>query len=139
MPVVRRVVTTDLEIAAAVSASRLERSRVVTAAFYDRENDKVAVSFSDGVDVAFPRKNLQGLEGATPEQLSKIEIEGPGTGLYWPELVVVHYVPGLLDGVFGTKQWMAKNGRKGGSKKTAAKAVSARAIGALGGRPKKRR
>lgn len=139
MPVRSRVATTDVEIAVAVSASRLERSHVVIAASYDRKNDKVAVSLSDGIDVAFPRKSLQGLETATSEQLSKIEIEGPGTGLFWPDLDVAHYVPGLLNGILGTKQWMTENGRKGGSVKTAAKAASARANGALGGRPKKRR
>ncbi len=139
MPVRSRVVTTDVEIAVAVSAGRFEIDRVVIAAAYDHTIDKVVIRFSDGVDVSFPRKRLQGLETATPQQLEKIEIEGPGTGLIWPELDVAHYVPGLLAGVFGTKMWMTHNGRKGGATKTAAKAASARANGALGGRPKKAR
>ena len=130
------VVTTDAEIAAAVSAGRLEKGHVVSAAFYSEEDDKIVICLSDGIEVAFPRTVLQGLEAATSQQLCKIEIEGPGTGLFWPDLEVAHYVPGLLDGVFGTKQWMATNGRKGGSVKTVAKAISARANGALGGRPK---
>ena len=69
---------------------------------------------SNGIQVAIPRVLLQGLEHAKPEQLRKIEIEGPGSGLHWPALGIDHYIPALLDGVFGTHQWMSELGKAHG-------------------------
>jgi len=45
-------------------------------------------------------------------------------------------VPGLLDGVFGTKSWMTHIGQKGGSAVSEAKLTAARINGAKGGRPR---
>jgi hypothetical protein len=60
----------------------------------------------NGVTHSFPRKLLQGLSEASPETLSKIELLGSGTGLYWPALGVAHSVSGLLAGVYGSAKWM---------------------------------
>jgi hypothetical protein len=87
--------------------------------------------------MTFPRHLLQGLQDATPKELAKIEIEGPGSGLHWPALDVDHYVPALLTGVFGTRHWMAELGQKGGKAKSPAKAAASRANGRRGGRPRK--
>lgn len=132
-----RVITTDAEIKAAVAASISSPARHrALSATYLREIDKVGVRFDDDVDVLFPRLRLQGLENATSDQLENVTIEGPGTGLYWPDLDVSHYVPSLMDGVFGTRKWMSENGRKGGSQRSEAKAVAARENGKRGGRPR---
>jgi hypothetical protein len=53
-------------------------------------------------------------------------------------LDVDHYIPALLEGVFGTKRWMSELGRRGGSKTSAAKAAAARENGRRGGRPRTR-
>jgi hypothetical protein len=76
---------------------------------------------------------------ATPEQLARIELEGSGTGLVWPALGVAHYIPGLVAGVFGTRRWMAETGRRGGTRRTKAKALAARTNLAKGGRPRRSR
>ena len=47
-------------------------------------------------------------------------------------------VPGLVAGLFGTRRWMAEIGRRGGKRRTKAKALAARANGAKGGRPRRR-
>jgi hypothetical protein len=60
---------------------------------------------------------------------------GSGTGICFPELDVDLYVPALIEGVYGNRRWMAQLGKKGGSAKTEAKQVAARANGAKGGRP----
>ncbi len=82
-----------------------------------------------------PPQLLQGLEHATVEQLSIIQITGPGTGLHWPMLKIDLEVSGRLTGIFGTVKWMAKIGRKGGRSHSSAKIAAARSNGKSGGRP----
>jgi hypothetical protein len=62
-----------------------------------------------------------------------------GLGLHWPMLDADLYVPALVKGILGTKQWMTQIGAVGGSASTVAKAAAARANGKLGGRPRKPR
>ena len=103
---------------------------------YEAKEDLVSLYFADGFRISIPRMQLQGLEGANPMQLSKIEIVGNGTGLHWPLLDVDHYVLGLLQHRFGTKRWMNEIGRRGGSVKSEAKTKAARRNGLKGGRPR---
>ena len=134
-----RMITTDAEIDAAISQANLRedyRPHVVNAQ-YRVGGDAVVLTLATGVEVAIPRHLLQGLQEATPAELSNIEIEGPGSGLHWPALDIDHYVPSLLEGVFGTRQWMAELGRKGGKVRSPAKAAASRANGRRGGRPRK--
>jgi hypothetical protein len=133
-----RIITTDAEIDSAIAEARARehaRPRAVNA-FYDTANDKVVISLASGIDVAFPRKDLQGLKNATKTQMADVQLEGAGSGLHWPALDVDHYIPGLLDGVFGTRRWMSELGRKGGAVRSAVKAAAARANGRKGGRPR---
>jgi hypothetical protein len=110
----------------------------VIRARYETEEDLVSLDFADGLRVSIPRKLLQGLDRATPSQLSKIEIVGNGTGLHWPLLDIDHYVFGLLEHRFGTKRWMNEMGRRGGQVKSKAKSEAARRNGLKGGRPRSR-
>ena len=124
---VNKIVTSDAEIDAAIAKAALHRLPEAVAASYELAGDAIAIRFADGVELRLPRRLLEGLQDATPEQLGRIELEGPGTGLVWPALGVAHYVPGLVAGVFGTRQWMAEIGRRGGARRTKAKALAARA------------
>jgi hypothetical protein len=116
---------------------KFRADRRAVRAEYEAVGDRVAVYLSDGVIVSIPREYLQGLHGATRAQLSDINVVGRGTGLHWPELDADHYVPGLLNQVFGTKRWMSELGRLGGLSRSEAKARASRANGAKGGRPRK--
>lgn len=129
-----------------ISKSRLERARakgtdmvkhgpVAVAARY--RAGMIFVELSSGVEIRFPVKLAQGLENASPKDLSEIRIEARGLGLHWPRLDADLYVPGLLQGILGTKKWMAEIGKLGGSVTSAAKAKAAAENGRLGGRPKK--
>ena len=136
--VIAGVQTTDAEIDAAIArakAAERERPKAI-AAVYRLADDTVVITLATGVQVAIPRKLLQGLQDATPRQLAKVEIGGPGTGLHWPLLDVDHYVPGVLAGVFGTRRWMSEIGRRGGMVRSAAKATASRINGRKGGRPR---
>ena len=66
-------------------------------------------------------------------------IDGVGFNLHWPALDADLYVPALVAGVFGTRDWMAKEwARTAGSATSPTKAAAARANGAKGGRPRRR-
>ena len=98
------------------------------------------VALSSGLEIAFKPHDAQGLEDARPAQLAKIEISPSGLGLYFPELDADLYLPSLLHGFLGTRQWMASAmGKAGGQAASKQKAAAARANGRLGGRPRKAR
>lgn len=108
------------------------------AARYDRRSSRVVVSLNTGVEVAFPVRLAEGLAGASADDLAEIEISPAGLGLHWPRLDADLYVPALLEGVFGSKNWMARElGAAGGRARSAAKAAASRANGRKGGRPRK--
>lgn len=108
MPEAAKVVTTDREIEAAIeTARRTERfDRRVVRAFYSEGIDSVVLVLENGVTHSIPRKLLQGLTEARPDQVNEIELLGRGTGLHWPALDVSHVVSGLLAGVYGSARWM---------------------------------
>lgn len=108
------------------------------AARYDRRLGRVFISLSTGIDVAFAPGDAQGLEKAKPADLSVIEISPSGLGLHFPKIDADLYLPSLLEGLLGSKRWMAARlGRQGGMARTDAKTRAARANGRLGGRPRK--
>jgi hypothetical protein len=103
-----RMVTTDAEIDAALEAARQTEKfdRRVVRASYSENTDSVVLILKNGVTHSIPRRLLQGLSEARPEDLKEIELLGRGTGLYWPALDVAHLVSGLLAGVYGSARWM---------------------------------
>ena len=103
------------------------------------EKGRVVVNLSNGCTFMFPPELAHGLAGASPSDLKDIEILPPGFGLHLEKLDADFSLSGLMAGIFGTKAWMAEAGRQGGSSTTEAKARAARANGAKGGRPRKRK
>ncbi len=105
---------------------------------YDRRVSRVIVGLDNGLELAFPPRLAQGLEHATPADLAIIEISPLGDGLHWPAIDADLYVPGLLQGVFGSKSWVARHlGAAGGRARSDAKVAAARENGRKGGRPRK--
>jgi len=123
---------------AQANGQALRTAGYAVSAHYDARSGRVVVGLNTGVDIAFPVNLAEGLSGACPADLAKIEITPAGTGLHWPRLDADLYIPALLQGVFGSKSWMARQlGAAGGSVRSTAKAAAARANGAKGGRPRK--
>jgi len=117
---------------------QLQKYSRATAARYDRKAGRVVVNLASGVDISFSPRDAEGLEHATDAQLQPIEITPSGLGLYFPKLDADVYLPALLEGVLGSRKWMAARlGAMGGKRTTLAKRRASRANGRLGGRPKK--
>lgn len=109
------------------------------AARYDRRTGRIVVTLDTGLELRIPPQIVQGLESARPANLAAIEISPTGLGLHFPKLDADVYIPGLLQGIFGSSGWMSKlMGQRGGKSTSAAKQAASRANGKLGGRPPRR-
>lgn len=129
--------TEAFEAAKARGEARLRGPRAESA-HYDAGRDRVIVRLTTGVEIGFAPRDAEGLTGATREELAVIEVEALGLGIHFPRLDADFHVPALLEGVLGSKAWMAARlGAAGGRARGGAKAAAARANGKRGGRPRK--
>ena len=95
----------EYDAAEARAAAFRANQPTAVGARYDGRLRRVVVRLSTGLDVAFAPRDAQGLEAATPEQLSAIEITPSGLGLHFPKLDADLYLPALLDGYLGSRSW----------------------------------
>ena len=131
---------TDAQFEAAENRGQaaLETEPRATAARYNRKTGRVTVDLMNGCTYVFPSHLVQDLDAASSDDLDAVEVDGMGFNLHWPKLDADLYVPALVAGVFGTKDWMSKAmARQAGRSKSPAKVAAARANGAKGGRPKR--
>lgn len=148
-PTWRRPATNGARFMATISNNEFEAAKLraegaqarfpaTVAVHYDRRIANIVIELSTGLKLAFSPRVVQGLEQACPADLVDAQISPSGLGIHFPHLDADLYVPGLLEGLLGSRTWMAaEQGRRGGRKKSDAKATAARANGKLGGRPKK--
>jgi hypothetical protein len=73
---------------------------------YDRRIHRIVVELSSGYSILFAKTEAEGLEAATWEQLTDVKISSSGYGLHFPELDADLWIPGLLQGRFGSEKWM---------------------------------
>ena len=121
-------------------ARELQRSipRAVSAR-YDRKNRRIEIDLNSNLKVSFSPRDAQGLERATPSQLQEIQISPSGFGIHFPKLDADLYLPAILQGFLGSRNWMASRlGQVGGKSRSIAKRAASRANGKLGGRPRKK-
>ena len=130
--------TVDINDANARGLKVLASTPTAVTARYDRRVGRVVIALSTGLEIGFKPHDAQGLEAARPAQLADIEISPSGLGLHFPQLDADLYLPALLQGFLGSRQWMAQAmGKVGGRAVTPQKSDAARANGRLGGRPRK--
>jgi len=130
---------TRREIELANERGRRMRSQFphAVAAHYDRHNRRVLIELSSKLTLSFSPEDAQGLENAKPSELEVIELTPSGFGVHFPKLDADLYIPGLLEGLMGSKKWMAARlGQLGGRSRSRAKKAASRANGRLGGRPR---
>lgn len=122
-------------------AEGLARSQDPTAvidARYEPRERSLRLTFRSGGGMLIPIGKVSELSGRSPAELARIDVSPLGDGLSWPALDVDIYVPGLVEDVFGARLFAAATGRRGGRRRSKAKAAAARLNGAKGGRPRKR-
>ena len=117
-------------------AAAVARGPVAQAVRYDGRRALIVITLKGGCEFSFPVAMAEGLSGAPRSKLSKIEISPSGLGLHWPLLDADLYVPGLIEGVFGSRRWMQHIGQLGGQARSEAKARASRENGKRGGRPR---
>ena len=106
-------------------------------AHYDRARRKIVISLSTRIEVSFSPQDAEGLQDVSVAKLNPIEISPSGFGLYFPKLDADFYLPALLEGFLGSRQWLASRlGAAGGSSRSVAKKLAAKVNGRLGGRPR---
>jgi uncharacterized protein DUF2442 len=135
------VTPNDLERYARARArgqARAEDASAVVNASYDADRDGIMLTFRGGGAMVIPRNVIPGLERTSAGKLADIQVSPAGDALSWPALDVDVYVPGLVERAFGSRLFAAATGRRGGRRRSKAKAEAARANGAKGGRPRKR-
>lgn len=116
---------------------RLQGPRAV-AARYDAGRGRIVIALSTGIELGLTPRHVEGLVGASVAELRAIEIESQGLGIHFPKLDADLYVPALLEGVLGSRRWMAARlGAAGGQARSHAKVAAARENGRKGGRPRK--
>ena len=127
----------QFELAKQRGEARLQGPRAVTA-HYDAGRGRIVIALSTGVELGLAPRDVEGLAGASVDSLKSIEIDNQGFGIHFPKLDADLYVPALLEGVLGSRRWMAARlGAAGGQARSSAKATAARENGQLGGRPRK--
>lgn len=125
----------EQQLASERAKQRLAREPRAVAARYDAAGDRIVIDLSTGYAITFAPQHAQGLAGARPADLADIEISPSGYGLHFPKLDADLWLPALLEGVFGSRAFMAAQmGARGGRATSAAKAKAARKNGRLGGR-----
>lgn len=129
--------TERFEAAKARGEERLRGPRAESA-HYDAGRDRVIVRLTTGVEIGFAPRDAEGLRHASRDDLAVIEVEAFGLGIHFPRLDADLYVPALLEGILGSKSWMAARlGAAGSRARSGAKAAAARDNGKHGGRPRK--
>lgn len=74
----------------------------------------------------FPRNSCR-ICRASHDDLANVEVEGLGFGLHWPAPDADLYVPALVAGIFGTRNWVTRElARRAGQTKSSAKAAARR-------------
>ena len=75
---------------------------------YEPETNEVVIGLRSGAVFRFPVEIAQGIAGAVPELVARVELTPAGDGLHWEALDVDLSVPQLLAGRFGTREWMER-------------------------------
>jgi Protein of unknown function (DUF2442) len=117
--------------------ARVEDPSIVVNAHYDSNADAIELAFKRGGSLSIPRALVPGLERASASKLEAVRVSPAGDVLSWPSLDVDVYIPGLVERAFGNRLFAASTGRRGGRRRSKAKAAAAKANGRKGGRPQK--
>lgn len=96
-----------------VAGERMEAMRCevpyAVAARYEPVLRRVLVALNNHLEIAIDPDHVQALKGKPTAAMQEIEISPSGYGLYFPQLDDDIYLPGLFQGIYGTKEWMRES------------------------------
>ena len=99
----------QIEQAIAAGKAQSESQLSAVAGYFDAETKKIVIELKSGAEYRFPARLGEGLQAASEQELSNVEISPSGLGIHWPDLDVGFSIPHLLEGIYGTKRWMSSN------------------------------
>jgi Protein of unknown function (DUF2442) len=112
----REEVDREIKQATRRGQEQLKTERQAKRIYFDRNKNKLVIDLKDGATVLLPLNIIQGLADASPRQIEKGKLGPRGAYLHWDNLGVDFTLAGLLNGIYGTKAWMAKIQGKSKSK-----------------------
>ena len=128
----------QLRTAEARGRSTLATEPRAAAARYEPLTRRVEIDLVNGCLYAFPTQLVQDLQGTRVDDLARIEVDGARFNLHWPTLDVDQYIPALVAGIFGTREWMARQRERIAAPPAAAPTAASASVGApRGGRPRR--
>ncbi|MEL6232653.1 MAG: DUF2442 domain-containing protein [Cyanobacteria bacterium J06627_3] len=77
-------------------------------AWYELSDRTLHIKSTLAAHIILPVDHLQGLQGASDQDLAAVEILGLGSGLHWESLDADLGVHSLFCGTYGSKKWMAQ-------------------------------
>lgn len=75
-------------------------------AYYEPNSNRIVIKLRNKASFLFPPELVQGLEGASLDDLIQVEVTPSGQELHWEKLDVDLSIPSLMLGIFGTEAWM---------------------------------
>ncbi len=75
---------------------------------FDNKSRKLVIELKNKVVFMIPIDLIQGLRGASGNEISEAELWQEGMFLHWEKLDVDFRVSSLVKGVFGTPKWMSE-------------------------------
>jgi Protein of unknown function (DUF2442) len=102
--------TTTREIEQAEERGRalLALAPVARSARFDASSGRIIIELTDDRTYAFPPALSEDLAGAEVGDFQEIVVDGGGLNLSFPRLDADLFVPALIAGVFGTREWMQR-------------------------------
>lgn len=92
--------------AVAVGDALIKRGPVAVSVHYDPDSRQIAILLRSGLELRVALGDVDGLEGASDEQLAAVEIEPPGLTLRWDSLDAELFLPYLVDEKLGDGRWV---------------------------------
>lgn len=104
---------TDEEYELAVKAGDEEYAKYgAVGAFFEERTRRVILQLASGVLVAVPVDLLQGLAQASNDDLRSLRLDEVGLGLHIERLDWDMSIPGIMQGRYGSPQWMRSLARR---------------------------
>ena len=73
---------------------------------FDPASNRIVVDLKNGATFIFPCQFVQGLRGASAQDIAGVRLGSRGASLHWQKLDLDFSIVGLMSGVFGNKAWM---------------------------------